>query len=124
MAKKILIVDDEVEIVGIMKFRLNSWGFEAISAQSGAEALEVLKTVKPDLMILDVMMPGMSGFDVLKNIKARDDLKNIPVIMVSVASSRAEIERGLKTGAAFYFTKPYDATELLAKIKSILGESK
>jgi len=121
MAKKILIVDDEPEIVGILKFRLSSWGYETLSALNGEEALKVAATEKPDLILLDVMMPGMSGFEVLKKLKSQDITKAIPVIMVTVAAARAEMERGLKEGAAYYLTKPYDASELLERIKKLLG---
>jgi DNA-binding response OmpR family regulator len=120
MAKKILVVDDEPEIVSILKFRLSSWGYEPLSSLNGEEALKVAEAMKPDLILLDVMMPGMSGFEVLKKLKAQDSTKGIPVIMVTVAAARAEIERGLKEGAAYYLTKPYDAPELLERVKKLL----
>ncbi|MBI5699481.1 response regulator [Candidatus Saganbacteria bacterium] len=121
MAKKIMVVDDEPEILGILKFRMSSWGYEALTAASGKEALQAAEAKKPDLILLDVMMPGMSGFDVLRELKAKESTKNIPVIMITVAAAKHEVDEGIKLGAAYYLSKPYDAQELLKRIQSILG---
>jgi two-component system alkaline phosphatase synthesis response regulator PhoP len=121
MAQRILVVDDEPEIVGILKFRLKSWGFEALSAASGREALKLAEEEKPNLILLDVMMPGMSGFDVLKELKAKEATKGIPVIMITVAAAKHEIDEGIKLGAAYYLSKPYDAQELITRIKEVIG---
>lgn len=121
MAKKIMVVDDEPEILGILKFRMSSWGYDALTAQNGKEGLRMAEEKKPDLILLDVMMPGMSGFDVLKELKSKDSTKNIPVIMITVAAAKHEVDEGIKLGAAYYLSKPYDAQELLNRIKSIIG---
>lgn len=121
MAKKIMVVDDEPEILGILKFRMNSWGYETLTASSGKEALILAAGKKPDLILLDVMMPGMSGFDVLRELKAKESTKSIPVIMITVAAAKHEVDEGIKLGAAYYLSKPYDAQELLNRIKSIIG---
>jgi len=121
MAQTILVVDDEPEIVGILKFRIKSWGYEALSAASGREALKLADEEKPNLILLDVMMPGMSGFDVLKELKNKESTKSIPVIMITVAAAKHEIDEGIKLGAAYYLSKPYDAQELITRIKEVIG---
>ncbi|HTY13495.1 MAG TPA: response regulator [Candidatus Omnitrophota bacterium] len=119
--KKILIVDDEPEILAILKFRISNWGFDPITASSGQEGIDLAFEQRPDLLLLDVMMPGMDGFEVLKKIKSNESTKGIPVIMVTVAAAKADIEKGMSLGASFYLTKPYDAQELHHRITQLLG---
>ena len=119
---KILIVDDEPEVVEILKFRISNWGYEPLSASNGPDGIKIAESEQPDAILLDVMMPGMNGFEVLSKLRKNEKTKHIPVIMITVAAARADVERGLKQGAAFYLTKPYEAAELLEKLKSILGK--
>ncbi|MFA4905299.1 MAG: response regulator [Candidatus Margulisiibacteriota bacterium] len=121
MAKKILVVDDEPEILELLKIRMNSWGYKVLTSASGREALQLAEEKEPDLILLDVMMPGMSGFEVLRALKTKASTKSIPVIMITVAAAKHEMDEGLKLGAAYYLSKPYDAQELLSRIKSIMG---
>ena len=120
--KKILVIDDEPEIVEILKFRLANWGYDPLSATNGPEGIKLTIEEIPDAILLDVMMPGMNGFEVLAKLKENDKTKDIPVIMITVAAARADIEKGIKNGASFYLTKPYEAAELLEKLKAALGE--
>jgi len=120
--KKILVVDDEPEILSILVFRISYWGYDAIPAGSGSEGLDLAEEEQPDLIILDIMMPGMDGFEVLKRLKRSDKTRNIPVIIITVVSAKKEIEKGLSLGANFYLTKPYEAQELKNKIVQIIGE--
>jgi len=120
--KRVLVIDDEPEILEILKFRLANWGFDPLSATNGPEGIKLTLEEMPDAILLDVMMPGMNGFEVLGKLKGNDKTKNIPVIMITVEAARADIEKGIKNGATSYLTKPYEATELLEKIKEALGE--
>jgi DNA-binding response OmpR family regulator len=120
--KRVLVIDDEPEIVEILKFRLANWGYEPISATTGPEGIKLTIEEIPDAILLDVMMPGMNGFEVLQKLKENNKTKDIPVIMITVAAARADIEKGIKNGASFYLTKPYEATELLEKLRAALGE--
>ncbi len=117
---RIMVVDDEPDVVEVVKTILEKEGYETITAHSGEDALEKLKTVKPDLITLDVMMPGLDGFETLARIRGREETSSIPVIIISVKKDDSDIVRGLELGANDYFTKPYNRTILLAKVKSIL----
>ncbi|MBU0573200.1 MAG: response regulator [Candidatus Margulisiibacteriota bacterium] len=121
--KRVLLVDDEPEVLEVLRIRMKNWGYTCDSAPNGAVALEKISKEKPDLIILDVMMPDMDGFEVLKRLKANDIDSKIPVIMLSVAASIPEIEKGIKAGASAYLAKPYEANELLRTIKKVLKES-
>lgn len=120
--KKVLVIDDEQEILSVLDFRLSSWGYETVSALSGVEGLKIAADQRPDLVLLDVMMPGMDGFEVLKQLKGSEKTRDIPVIMLTVISAKKEIERGIAGGASFYLIKPYDVQELQQKIYHLIGE--
>lgn len=122
MSKKVLIIDDEPEIVEILKFRLFNWGYAPLSATNGPDGIKAAESEQPDAILLDVMMPGMNGFEVLNKLRENERTKLIPVVMITVAAARSDVEKGLKQGAAFYLTKPYEAAELLEKLRSVLGE--
>lgn len=117
---KIMVVDDEPDVVYIATSILQKAGYETISAYSGEEALQKLEEVKPDLITLDIMMPNIDGFDVLKKIREKKETSSIPVIIISVKKDDSDIVRGLELGATDYFTKPYNKIVVLAKVKSIL----
>ncbi len=122
--KKVLIIDDEPEILLILKFRISNWGYDPITASSGKEGIEIALKENPDLILLDVMMPGMDGFEVLKKLKTTEKTKNVPVIMVTVAAAKSDIEKGISLGASYYLAKPYDAQELRRRLDELLGEGK
>lgn len=113
---KILIVDDEPAIVDLIKINLELEGFETVSCHSGKDALKLAQTANPDLILLDIMMPDMNGFEVCKSIQ---DL-NIPIIMLTAKNDIKDKLYGLELGADDYITKPFDGRELLARIKTIL----
>lgn len=120
MAKKILIADDEPSIVAAVEFLLQRRGYEVHVARNGEEALELVESNNPDLVLLDVMMPLKSGHEVCTRIRARDDWRHIKVIMLSAKGRDAEVTRGLSLGADVYITKPFSTRDLMAKIKSLL----
>jgi DNA-binding response OmpR family regulator len=117
---KILVVDDEPDVVVIISRMLKGLGYDVITASDGEVALEKLKGEKPDLVTLDIMMPGMNGYEVLKSIRKDPETSHIPVLMVSVKDDKEDIVKGLEIGANDYMTKPYQKTILLAKVRSLL----
>ncbi len=119
MPKKILAVDDERHIVRLVEVNLQRAGYEVVTAYDGREALEKVKAEKPDLVVLDVMMPYMDGFEVLKNLKADPETADIPVIMLTAKAQDADVFRGWQSGVDCYLTKPFNPMELLTFVKRI-----
>ncbi len=115
MAYKILIADDEAEIRDVLRLYLEKDGYEVIEAADGMEALEVMKRDKPDLAVLDIMMPGVDGYRVLRNLR---ETSNIPVIMLSAKSSDSDKILGLDLGADDYIVKPFVPLEAVARVNS------
>ncbi len=120
--KKILVVDDEPNIVKLVSFILSSNGYEVIEASLGAEGVKKAKAEKPDLIILDVMMPKMDGFEAAKKIKSSVATKDIPILMLSSKAQFEDKMKGIDSGAMDYVTKPFDKQELLEKVKECLEE--
>ena len=123
MSKKILIADDEPNIVAALEFLLQRNGYEVHIARNGEEALKLVEDCNPDLVLLDVMMPVRSGYDVCTRIRERADWRHIKIIMLSAKGRDAEINRGLSIGADLYVTKPFSTRELMGKIKELLDQS-
>jgi DNA-binding response OmpR family regulator len=117
---KILVVDDQPDNVFILQDRLENEGYEVITAYDGPSGIEKTLTESPDLVLLDVMMPGMSGFEACKKITENEESKDIPVILVTALTSVEDIKEGLNAGAFDYIKKPFNKTELIARIKSAL----
>ena len=121
MSKKILAVDDELDVVLIVKTALQSEGFEVDTANNGPDALMLAKEKHYDLILLDVMMPGMTGFEVLRALKQHDATATIPVIMLTGVSERSKIVEAIKSGTNYYIIKPFDFDDLLAKVNDALS---
>lgn len=122
MAKKILIIDDEYDLVETLTFRLESSGYEVLAAHDGEDGLKKVKELKPDIILLDVMMPRIDGYKVCAKLKSDDNYKSIPIIMLTAKGQESDRERGMGMGADDYLTKPFESAELLEKIKKYLGE--
>lgn len=118
--EKILVVDDEVHIIELLKYNLESNGYKVISAQTGFEAIKMATEKKPDLILLDVMLPEMDGFDVCKHINKSKETEGIPIIMLTAKGEELDKILGLEIGADDYITKPFSVRELLARIKAVL----
>ena len=116
----ILIVDDTPENIDIVSQRLNELGYELSIAESGASAIERLKHITPDLIFLDVMMPGIDGFQVCRHIKSQPQIKDVPVIFMTALDDIASKVRGFEVGGADYITKPIEIVELLARLQTHL----
>ncbi|MCX7766085.1 MAG: response regulator [Candidatus Sumerlaeia bacterium] len=124
MPKKILAIDDENDVLLMIKTALNSEGYEVITATNGYDGLAMAEEQHPDLIILDLMMPEMDGFEVLSQLKSNDLTGQIPVIVVSGISDRQKIRTALSKGTDYYIIKPYDYDELINKVRLALGEIK
>ncbi len=119
MAKKILAVDDEKHIVRLVQVNLERAGYQVATAYDGVEALKKVQEYQPDLIVLDVMMPQMDGFEVLKHLKANPETRDIPVVMLTAKAQDADVFRGWQSGVDCYLTKPFNPLELLSFVKRI-----
>ena len=122
MAKKILIIDDEAELVDLVKIRLEAAGYEVLKAFDGREGLDKAKLEKPDLILLDIMMPKMDGYKVCGLLKMDARYQKIPIVLFSAKAQKEDAQLAKEVGADLYITKPFEASVLLAKIKEFLGE--
>lgn len=118
---RILIADDEPHIRKLVSFTLGNRGYEVLEATDGGEALEIARAEHPDLILLDVMMPVMTGYEVLNRLKADPETEPMPVIMLSAKSQRTEVEEGLACGAREYICKPFTPKDLVERVGEILG---
>lgn len=118
--EKILIVDDEEHIVELLNFNLKNSGYETLIATDGIEAVKIAKEEKPNLILLDLMIPGIDGFDVCKEIKKEKDMKNTSIIILTAKGEELDKILGLELGADDYITKPFSVRELLARVKAVL----
>lgn len=125
MAKeKILVVDDEEDILELIRHNLSKEGYDITCAQSGEEALKFAARPVFDLMILDLMLPGVDGLEVAKRLKNKPDARHIPIIMLTAKGEEADVVAGLEIGADDYITKPFSPRVLLARIKAVLRRGK
>ena len=122
MPSKVLIADDEQNIVMSLEFLMETSGFEVRTASNGEEALAALETFRPDLVLLDVMMPRRNGYEVLQAIRNNPALRDIKIIMLTAKGRDVDVEKGLGLGADAYVTKPFATKELVAKVKEMLGQ--
>ena len=120
MARRILIADDEPNIVTSLEFLMRKCDYEVCVARDGDEALQLVEAFRPDLVLLDVMMPRKSGFEVCRRIRENPRLKPIRIVMLSARGRDAEIGKGMALGADAYVTKPFSTRELMAKVRELL----
>jgi two-component system phosphate regulon response regulator PhoB len=116
----VLVVEDEPAQRDVLSYNLESEGFEVVSAADGDEALLLVSEVMPDIIVLDWMLPGISGIEICRRLKTRTETAGIPVIMLSARSEEVDRVRGLETGADDYVVKPYSVLELMARVRSQL----
>ncbi len=121
MSKKVLIVDDEPNILVSVEFLMQREGHEVATAADGQEAIDLLGEFRPDLMILDVMMPRKNGFEVCAEVRADARLSAMPILMLTAKGREAEMKKGLSLGADAYITKPFSTHELVLKVNELLG---
>jgi DNA-binding response OmpR family regulator len=121
MSKKILIADDEANIVRSLQFLMKREGFEVLIASDGEAALSLIAEHRPDLVLLDVMMPKKSGFEVCQLVRANAAWHGIKVVLLTAKGRDVDVEKGLAMGADTYITKPFATKELVAKVRGMLG---
>ena len=120
-AKKVLVADDEPSIVTALEFLLSNEGYEVLVARNGEEALRAVEQARPDLVILDVMMPLKSGYEVCQRIRSQPQLGGVKIVMLSAKGREAEVNRGIDVGADLYVTKPFSTRELMGRVRALLG---
>ena len=121
MNKKVLIADDEQNIVISLEFLMKREGFEVVVANDGEEAIRRIRADQPDLVLLDVMMPKKSGFEVCQEVKSDPALGAVRILMLTAKGRDTEVSKGLGLGADGYMTKPFSTKELLAEVRKLLG---
>ncbi|WP_392486459.1 response regulator [Haloimpatiens sp. FM7315] len=120
MEEKIIVVDDEEHIRELIKFNLVKNGYKVECLENGQECLKYIKNEKPKLILLDIMLPGMDGYDVCKNIRSDRKLRDVPIIMITAKGEEIDKILGLELGADDYITKPFSVRELVARVKALL----
>ena len=121
MAKeKILVVDDEEDILDLVRYNLEKEGYEVYCMETGEEAIEAARKMKPDLMLLDLMLPGVDGLEVCKNVKYDSETSCIPIIMLTAKGEESDIVTGLELGADDYISKPFSPKVLIARVRAVL----
>jgi DNA-binding response OmpR family regulator len=117
----VLAADDDQDILELIVFRLERSGYTVVQAHDGAEALELAGSAKPDLAVLDVMMPKLDGFEVTRRLREDEATRKMPIILLTARSQEADIQRGFDAGADDYIRKPFSPQELRARVQAILG---
>jgi len=123
MPKEILIVDDEPSIVVPIQFLMEQQGYSVLVAENGEDALDVIYKYKPDLILLDIMLPRIDGYEVCEIVRLNPEYRNIKIIFLTAKGREVEIAKGLALGANAYITKPFSNTELVAKVKELLDNT-
>lgn len=116
----VLVVDDEPNIVLSLEFLMEQAGFQVTTAEDGEQALESIKNAQPDLILLDISLPGISGFDVLEQLRGQTETVALPIIMLTAHGREVEREKGMALGADDYITKPFSTQVLVEKVKTLL----
>jgi DNA-binding response OmpR family regulator len=122
MPREILIVDDEPSIVVPVQFLMEQQGYRVIAAENGHDALDLIYKYKPDLVLLDIMLPGIDGYEVCEIVRLNPTYRNIKIIFLTAKGREVEIAKGLALGADAYVTKPFSNAELVAKVKAVLED--
>ena len=123
MTKQILIVDDEPNVVMPIQFLMEQQGYRVMIAERGEDALDLLYRYKPDLLLLDIILPGIDGFEVCEIIRLDPDVRNVKIFFLTARGREVQIAKGLALGADAYITKPFSNAELIAKVKGLLEKT-
>ncbi len=120
---KVLIIDDEPDILMTLDFLMRKAGYEVFIGRDGAEAIELVKSNQPQLVLLDVMMPNVDGYEVCQFIKNTPEYKNCKVVFLSAKTKQKDIEKAYEIGADYYIPKPFSSRDLVKKVKEMLNEA-
>jgi len=123
MTKLILIVDDEPNVVMPIQFLMEQQGYRVMMAERGEDALELISRYKPDLVLLDIMLPGIDGWEVCEIVRLNPNYRNVKIVFLTAKGREVEIAKGLALGADAYITKPFSNAELVAKVKELLEKT-
>ncbi len=123
MSQRVLIIDDEVNIVISLEFLLEQAGYQVRVAHNGEEGLDQIAAFEPDLVLLDVMMPRLNGFDLCRRVRENPAWQQVKIIMLTAKGRAVEVAKGLALGANAYITKPFSTKELLSQVRHILEET-
>lgn len=120
-APLVLVADDDEDILGLVSFRLERSGYEVAAAKDGEEALRLARELSPALVVLDVMMPRLDGYEVTRRLRDDETTRGIPVILLTARAQEADVARGFEAGADDYLRKPFSPQELAARVQAVLG---
>jgi len=123
MPKEILIVDDEPDVVVPIQFLMEQQGYRVMAAERGEDALDLIYHYKPDLVLLDIMLPGIDGYEVCEIVRLNPDFRNVKIMFLTAKGREVDIAKGLALGADAYLTKPFSNDEFVAKVKEILEKT-
>ena len=120
---RIVVADDDVDIRELVEFKLSTMGHDIVAVGDGAAAIEACRAQRPDLCVLDVMMPGVSGLDAIRMIRADPDLLDLPVILLTARAQESDVNTGFDSGADDYITKPFSPRELASRVEALLARN-
>ena len=120
---RIVVADDDVDIRELVEFKLSTMGHDIVAVGDGGAAMDACRAQKPDLAVLDVMMPGVSGLDAIRMIRADPELLDLPVILLTARAQESDVETGFDSGADDYITKPFSPRELASRVEALLARS-
>ncbi len=120
---RIVVADDDVDIRALVEFKLSTLGHDVVAVADGAAAVDACREQRPDLAVLDVMMPGVSGLDAIRAIRADPELAGIPVILLTARAQESDVETGFDSGADDYITKPFSPRELASRVQALLSRT-
>ncbi len=118
--KTVLVIEDDEEILGLLKLNLENQGYRVFTAEEGYKALKLVKEIMPDLILLDIMLPGIDGYEICRTLRSSETLQDIPIIMLTARGEELDVVLGLEMGADDYVTKPFSVRELMSRIKAHL----
>ena len=121
---RIVVADDDVDIRELVEFKLSTLGHDVVAVADGAAAIDACKAQRPDLAVLDVMMPGVSGLDAIRVIRADPALADLPVILLTARAQESDVETGFDSGADDYITKPFSPRELASRVQALLSRTR
>jgi two-component system, OmpR family, response regulator MtrA len=121
---RILVADDDVDIRELVEFKLSTLGHDVVAVADGAAAIDACQVQRPDLAVLDVMMPGVSGLDAIRAIRADPGLADLPVILLTARAQESDVETGFDSGADDYITKPFSPRELASRVQALLSRAR
>ena len=122
MSKRILVIEDDPASLRLMQYILERKGYEVLTAVNGLDGLKKARSEEPDLVILDVMLPGMDGFDICYHLRAEPQTAKLPILMLSAKAREVDRDTGLKVGADYYITKPVAPAEIISSVEALLAQ--